>query len=133
MPGQPAPQGSKRAVGRRRNGSTILIESSKRLKPWRETVRDALIIAYGEREQLVGAVFVQLDFVLPRPKHLIGKPTPPHVVKPDFDKLIRAVCDAITFSGTWKDDSQVTDSAISKRYAQDGEESGVLILIRSLS
>lgn len=126
VPGRPSPQGSKRPVGRRRNGSTILIESSKQLKPWRESVRDLLLIA-APGTVLAGAVRAELSFVLPRPKRLAGRPTPPHLGKPDLDKLIRGVCDAITFAGTWADDSAVTEVIGRKRYAEDSEGPGVLI------
>jgi Holliday junction resolvase RusA-like endonuclease len=48
-----------------------------------------------------------------------------HIVRPDADKLIRAVLDALT-GKVWRDDCQVAELLIRKRYADDGKE-GVMI------
>lgn len=122
-PGRPAPQGSKRYVGH-----GVMVESSKRVKPWRSDVRDAAINAMGHLSPLSGAVRVTLRFVLGRPKgHLrTGKkqtdgfrllPSAPrhHATKPDLDKLIRAALDAMT-GVCWRDDSQVVSLICEKGY-----------------
>jgi crossover junction endodeoxyribonuclease RusA len=128
IPGWAAPQGSKRPVGRRRNGSTILIESSKRLKPWRARARDAAIIAWGGREPLDGPVAVSLAFVMPRLPSYRKTGTIHAVKKPDVDKLIRAVLDALSDAGVWVDDSQVTTlERVTKRVAEPGQPSGVQV------
>jgi crossover junction endodeoxyribonuclease RusA len=120
IPGRPAPQGSKRHVG---NG--VLVESSKALAPWRTLV--AWSAAQHWREApLLGAVWVQLQFVMPRPLSTPKKATPPAIKKPDADKLTRAIFDAL--SGVcWKDDSQIVDLHASKRLAELDELPGVQI------
>lgn len=123
-PGRPAPQGSKRYVGH-----GVMVESSKRVKPWRNDVRDAAINAMGPLPPLLGAVRVTLRFVLNRPKgHLrTGKkqtdgfrllPSAPrhHATKPDLDKLARAALDSMT-GVCWRDDSQVVSLICEKGYA----------------
>lgn len=119
VPGIPVQQGSKKHVG---NG--IMIESAKNLRPWRDSV------TYAAREALplnedyaTGPLSVSLIFWFPRPKAhyradgslrdtaLNWKST-----TPDIDKLARAALDAITASGMWRDDAQVAELILSKRY-----------------
>lgn len=121
VPGAPAPQGSKRHVGR-----GILIESSKAVGPWRERV--ALAAHSHARGLLGGPVSVDLTFVLPRPKSAPKRTTPPAVKRPDLDKLARAILDALT--GVWfADDSAVVSLFASKRLAEIEEPPGVHITI----
>lgn len=121
VPGAPAPQGSKRHVGR-----GILIESSKAVGPWRERV--ALAAHSHARGLIPGPVHVRLNFVMPRPKSAPRRSTPPAVKRPDVDKLARAVLDALT--DVWiEDDSHVTHLTATKRLAEIGEEPGVHITV----
>jgi len=126
--GLPAPQGSKRYVGR-----GILVESSKRVRPWRDTISAAAVDAAesaGLVEYIEGPVAVDLTFVLPRPQghfrtgkyaRLLrdGAPHLPHRL-PDLDKLTRAALDAFTDAGVWRDDAQVTDMSVRKSYPGPG-------------
>jgi crossover junction endodeoxyribonuclease RusA len=121
VPGKPAPQGSKRHVG---NG--VLVESSKAVGSWRS------VVAWSVAQQwrwppIPGAVCVDLEFVMPRPK-ATPKVTPPAVKKPDLDKLLRAILDALT-GVCWRDDSQVDDAHATKRIAELNELPGVRIVI----
>ncbi|WPM94370.1 RusA-like Holliday junction resolvase [Arthrobacter phage Cupello] len=83
-------------------------------------------------------VRVDLTFYMPRPAgHFrqdgtlrASAPKWP-AVKPDIDKLERAVFDAITAAGVWADDSRAVVVAKSKQYA-DGHEIGVQVLVSSL-
>lgn len=123
--GDPAPQGSKRYVGR-----GIMIESCKRVKPWREDVRAALlkdgqpVHSFGK-----GAIDLVLGFIIPRPKSLPKRRTPEATKRPDIDKLARAVNDAITSAGIWHDDSQIVRCLKWKRYADHDETPGCWIKI----
>lgn len=105
-PGTPAPQGSKRHVGRGR-----MIESSKALPAWRDTVAWSARHAMGSRPTILGPVGVTVEFWFPMPKSARradrekGKVLRPR--KPDVDKLSRAVLDALTDAGVIADDSQV--------------------------
>lgn len=130
VPGKPAPQGSKRYLGRQ-GGKGITVESSKAVAPWRADIREALLqeLEAGGHQQLDGAVTVLLTFVMPRPASTPKRRTPPAVKRPDIDKLARAVLDAIGSAGVWRDDSQVTNLHAYKRLAEIGETSGVVIEI----
>ncbi len=135
--GTPAPQGSKRHVG---NG--IMVESSKRVKPWRQDVKYAALEAArgdGHFPRGVG-VRVTVTFYLPRPKHhwrtgrnahLLRDAAPACPVgKPDVDKLLRSTMDALGEAGCWVDDCQVVDVAATKAWA-DGRPPGARIRLEA--
>lgn len=121
--GIPAPQGSKRHVG---NGR--MIESSAKVKPWREAVKWA-VIDQGPARMATGAVVVDVTFYLPRPQGHYGtgrnactlRPSAPEypAVKPDIDKLLRSTLDGLGDVGVWADDSRVVHVRASKAYADD--------------
>ncbi len=121
VPGDAAPQGSKRAV-RLRNGRTVLLESSKRLKPWRALVSLAAAEAW-QGPPCAGAVAIGLAFVYVRPKsHLTTKGAlragaPTHPGKPDIDKLCRGVLDGLT-GIVYGDDAQVVALVATKEYGE---------------
>lgn len=110
--GVPAPQGSKRHVG---NG--VMVESSKRVKPWREAVKYAALDALGTDAPIPGPVCLGVTFLLPRPKghyrtgrnaHMLREGAPWYPAgKPDLDKLLRSTMDGLGEAAVWRDDSQV--------------------------
>ena len=108
--GLPAPQGSKRHVGR-----GIMIESCKNVKPWRDSVTYAAIEARKGAEPLDCACFLDVIFYLPRPKSAKKERSPRR--KPDLDKLLRSTMDAITAAGIWVDDSRVISIVACKLFA----------------
>lgn len=121
--GIPVPQGSKTAyvVGKR----AVLTDANKKtLKPWRAEVTRVAKASWFDRERLEDvAVRLVATFVFERPKSV--KRAAPSV-KPDVDKLARALLDGVTDSGIWKDDSQVTDLHVEKVY---GDAPGVHVVI----
>lgn len=126
--GLPAPQGSKTNIGGGR-----MIESSRSLKPWRETVA-AQVHSAMVRERFHGfephaPVELDLAFALRRPASL-PKRVHLHARKPDLDKLARAVMDSCTASGLLHDDAQVFRLAAEKVYAERDYPMGVLIVAR---
>jgi crossover junction endodeoxyribonuclease RusA len=130
VPGHAAPQGSKRHVGH-----GVIVESSTRLKPWRSDVQSRLMDADGQ--PLVkfdsSPVKLSLEFVLKRPVSTPKRATPQAAKKPDLDKLIRAVADAITDAGIWRDDSQIVMLQANKRLAELAETPGCWIHILGIS
>ena len=107
--GKPQPQGSKRHVG-----GGVMVEAVKGVAVWRIDVRDALNLAWHE-EPRDGAVFVRLDFAFLRPKSVSEKKRPHMTVRPDVDKLARAVLDAMT-GVVLSDDALVVKLEVEKRY-----------------
>lgn len=128
VPGAPVPQGSKSYKGHRR-GRAVLVESAAGLPDWRAR------IAWAGHEHgwrpAPGPFAVDLEFVLPRPKSTPKSRTPPATKKPDGDKLLRAVYDALT-GVAWLDDAQVVDEHHRKRIAELDEVPGVYIAITRL-
>lgn len=122
--GEPAPQGSKRHVG---NG--VMIESSKKVGPWRIAVAEAIaeaVAASGDPSQFDSAVEVWAVYHLTRPTS-VKRIWP--IKPPDLDKLERGLWDAITKTGLWADDSLVVRSHPVKVYA-DTRRPGASVLIR---
>jgi Holliday junction resolvase RusA-like endonuclease len=67
-------------------------------------------------------------FYLPYPKKIKEVPgVLPHGAKPDTDNLLKAVMDALTNAGAWKDDCLVFETCASKHYS--GIDPGAYILI----
>ena len=128
VPGTPAPQGSKRVGVNRATGRAVLIEASKQVKPWRAAVVEAW--KSTGRETIPGPVAVWLRFDLVRPRGHYGtgrnartlRPTAPAypAVKPDLDKLVRSILDALTTAGAIEDDARVVSLSVSKHYAPVG-------------
>lgn len=127
--GLPAPQGSKRGFYNPKVGHVQMVESSTKVKPWRQDVRAAAVAKIEETgwQQLTGPVHVSITFYLPRPRYHYRsgqhahelRPTAPVFVdkKPDLDKLIRSSCDALTQAGVYRDDSQIAEFVVTKKYA----------------
>lgn len=120
--GLPAPQGSKRHVG---NG--VMIEMSKKVKPWRDAVRLAAVEAMGDGwKMLDGPVHLRVTFYFVRPAshyrtgknaHLLRDNAPTYPSgPPDCSKLVRSTEDALTAAGVWRDDARVTTLVAGKRY-----------------
>lgn len=129
VPGLPAAQGSKRHVGQGR-----LIEQSKKVKPWRKQIVAALAVTGRHLAPYQGAVRVELEFVMHRPVGTAKtKPTPAAVKRPDLDKLVRAVFDAVSDAEVWRDDSNAVQLVAEKRIAELGEPTGCRIRITEVA
>lgn len=103
--GNPAPQGSKRPYSTP-GGKTVMVESSKAVKPWREAVKWACI-EQARDIQIAGAVVVQIIFTMPKPKSAPKSRVTFPDRKPDIDKLVRSTLDAITQVGLIEDDARI--------------------------
>lgn len=124
VPGQPAAQGSKRHVGGGR-----LVEQSKAVAPWRTLVAWYAAQGYTGGAPAVGPLAVRIEFVVRRPSGTPKRaPTPAAVKRPDVDKQIRAVFDALS-GVVWRDDSQAVDVHATKRIAERDEQPGARIRI----
>ena len=120
--GLPAPQGSKRLVGRTRTGRGILVESSANVKPWREAVK------WAAREELGGAcvhgpVDVSMVFTLPKPKSAPKTRRTWPDKRPDADKLARSTADALVEAGAIEDDARIIRLRVEKVFPGEGPRS----------
>ena len=114
--GEPAPQGSKN--GFVKNGRVVMVESSKKVKPWRAAVAEqtARHMSWETLNPMDSPVEIALVFYLPKPK-TVKRQWPS--VKPDLDKLIRSTFDGLTIGGLYVDDALVIAVSASKEYSTD--------------
>ena len=135
--GKPAPQGSKRHVGR-----GVMVESSKRCKPWRQDVRHTALDLRPDDwyANMDAAIALSVVFVFARPKsHFRAngqlKPSaPPHCTGRigDVSKLVRAVEDAMT-GIIYNDDAQIISLIAHRRFANDREQPCAIITVSAVS
>lgn len=150
VPGTPAPQGSKKYMGRK-GGKGIMLESSKRTAPWRSDVRDAgekalaQCMEAGEdlRELWSAPLHASCVFLFTRPKSHFGTGKNSDKLKMDapvypmaknlgdIEKLARAVFDALT-GILYEDDKQVASANLAKMFHGTGEGPGMRITLASM-
>ena len=128
VPGTPIPQGSKRVVR-----GHLIDANAKTLRPWRASIAAAAADAMnaGGHDTVTVPVSVTIYATFPRPKaHYRSngelKPNAPnrHATRPDIDKVARAVLDALTDAGVWRDDAQVAGLMVRKAY---GHRPGLVV------
>lgn len=149
--GIPGPQGSKRYVGHsvKKNAkggkaTATMVESSKKVKPWRKSVETAAISAIldaairGERSRfpLDGPLVARMVFTLPKPATAKGRKHP--YTTPDLSKLCRSTEDALKTAGLIADDARIVEYLrLAKVYPGGDPEAldrpGVRIRIESIT
>ncbi|PMQ21645.1 RusA family crossover junction endodeoxyribonuclease [Glutamicibacter arilaitensis] len=139
--GLPVSQGSKRIGRNRATGQPVLVEDNVALKPWRSyvTMRARRAAAAAKFFKLEGAVEVSLIFTFERPRGHYGTgrnravlkaSAPEHMmVKPDVDKLTRAILDSLTDAKAYGDDSRVVSLRVQKRYVEPNEQAGAHVFV----
>lgn len=136
--GMPAPQGSKKLVGRAKDGRGLLVESSAKVKPWRMDVKaaaEAVRAAGSAPMPLDGPLVVSMVFTLPKPASAPKRRRTWPDRKPDLSKLVRSTEDALTDAGIWADDARVVEYArLAKVFPGEDVDAlaspGVLVRIR---
>lgn len=111
VPGEAVPQGSKNAYAR--GNRIVLVESSSKLPAWRRTVAVHAKAALLD-DGFDGPVHVRVTFHMRAPHR---RTTTWPTKRPDLDKLVRAILDALTVAGVWADDSQVVTLTARKVWA----------------
>lgn len=122
--GEPEPRGSK-VAGISKKGKRYYRDTNPASYPWMDDVKRAAAEAMVDRELLIGAVRVDLDFYLKRPKAHFGSgrnaalvkassPARP-IVAPDKGKLERGVLDALE-GIVYGNDAQVVEGDSRKFY-----------------
>lgn len=125
--GIPQPKGSTKAFMRPGMKYPVVTNDNLKTKPWAEGVR---LVAQQHAPSLPwdGAVELSVYFFLVRPKSLPKKALH-HIKKPDLDKLLRAVKDALK-GVIYLDDSQVMEVQAKKTYATNTMAPGVMVVAR---
>lgn len=121
--GKPEPQGSAKGFAfRRKNGKmgVAITSDNKKLKPYRHSLTELACVevaALGQNRPLCARevpVAVSVVWTLRKPKSTPKRVTEP-TKKPDADKLLRAVLDALT-GVAYEDDAQVVRVVAWKQY-----------------
>jgi len=137
--GVPAPQGSKSFKGIRA-GHAILVESSKKVRPWRQDVKAAAEAEMGKLtgwEPLDGPLVATMVFTMRRPLSAPKTRQTWPDRTPDLSKLIRSTEDALTDAGLWVDDARVVEYArVAKVFPGDDplalSSTGAVIIVERL-
>lgn len=124
VPGIPAAKGSMVGFVKRDDGPLTsrrparigMRNDNKRTSGWQAAVAWRARLAMGAQKKLEGAVVVYAAFYLPRPRTAPKDRFAPSV-KPDGDKLLRTVLDALTKAHVYTDDGQVVLATSHKVYA----------------
>ena len=111
--GLPIPQGSKTAYVVK--GRAVMADANKGLKGWRKTVTAA--VPADPAWPLQGPLVVHVTFRLPAPKSIPKDREGMPSIRPDLDKLVRSILDAVTDAKAWGDDGQVVEIWTLKTYS----------------
>lgn len=129
--GRPAPQGSKKYAGHRRNASSgrisaVLVEQSKRVKPWRALVTGAAIRAMSTylSEPLDGPLEAEIIFTVRKPASAPKRRRtwPNTRDSGDLDKLLRSTFDGIADAHAVADDSRIITVTATKAFPGEHPE-----------
>lgn len=124
--GEAIPQGSHKAFMRPGMRFPVVVHDNPKLKAWRQLVASEAQRVAGDG-LFLGPVAVGIVFAFARPKSL-PKRVVHHTVRPDCDKVLRGVFDALT-GVLYRDDAQVVRAVLSKVYAPIGSGASVQITV----
>jgi len=96
----------------------------------------ALSSKFAPDEPSLGAIRLDLVFILPRPKNLMRKCDPDgliyHTKRPDRDNLVKGTQDGLSSAGFWVDDAQICAGELSKFYAEKNGQPRIEVTIQEL-
>ena len=136
--GTPRPKGSMRHIGKGR-----MVEQLEGSPDWRIAVTSAAhdaIRETGEGDVAAGyphlgpvAVQIRLFFTKPASAPKTREILPSTRSTGDSDKHARNIFDALQDAGVFKDDAQVVDHHVSKRYCRPGQIAGAQIVVTAVA
>lgn len=122
--GQPRP----RAFARK---GRVRVYTPGTAEAWKSQIAEAAKTWHGLK--IEGPIMLTVDFLMPRPRSHFRRngdvrPTAPqwHTSRPDLDNLLKAVLDALTTVGVWRDDNEVVEIVSRKRYATETEPGAII-------
>lgn len=126
--GVPIPKGSTKAFMRPGMRFPVVTNDNAKTKPWATTVTTMAQQHAPPGGPWHGPVALMVWFTLPRPKSL-PKKTVHHVKKPDLDKLVRNIKDALK-GVIYRDDAQVVHVEARKSYENPMVPPGVRVRLQ---
>jgi len=134
--GEPQPKGSTRAFYVKKLDRVVTTNSNRNTKQWQlriameaQRANECRKVSFYSPDKCYGYE-VETSFIFQRPKSL-PKKVSLNTKRPDLDKLIRAVLDALA-NVIIPDDAQVISISSKKRYADGSEMPGAEILVRRI-
>lgn len=130
------PKGNMRAIHLAGMKYPIVTDSNRSVKSWSQLVAEGANRALGalppaDRAILTGPVRLTVAFYLPRPKKFSKRGVPvAHLTAPDWDKLSRAVSDALSHV-VYADDKQIVEAVIGKFYTDVDEPPHVRVRVET--
>ena len=109
---------------RKKYCANVVDDNKKDAAQWEQKIK-LVALEFRPYKLWTCAVRLDVDFIMPRPKTVTRQD---HTVKPDRDKLLRCVQDALT-GMIYKDDSQVIEGETTKIY---GSPMGARIVVWAL-
>ncbi|GAC1699953.1 MAG: hypothetical protein NVS9B4_00390 [Candidatus Acidiferrum sp.] len=97
-----------------------MIESSAKVKPWREAVKWAGLLAMRKQRGIRGPVSVEMTFTLRKPAAAPKRRRTWPDRKYDLDKLMRSTFDALTQCGAIEDDARIVRCLSAKVFPNEG-------------
>jgi Holliday junction resolvase RusA-like endonuclease len=125
--GIPQTKGSTKAFFRKGMRFPVITNDNTKNKPWAQTV-SAMAQQFRPEALWLGPVRVKLLFRMPIPKSLPKRRPSFMTKKPDLDKMVRSIKDALK-GVIYKDDSQVVGLVSDKVYH---EQPGVIITLEQI-
>lgn len=135
VPGVPAPKGSGSRVTPP-GGRAVYIEagttrSRRAKKTWASAIADTARATY-HGPPLSCAIEIDVSYIFLRPKSRRRLAETYHTIKPDLDKLHRAIFDPLTRAKVIKDDCVIASDRGEKIYTDNAAEAGARITLRRL-
>lgn len=131
--GEPSPEGSTKAFYIKKLNRTVTThQNQKSLEAWRNRVATEAQHALENKtwvSDCTSAYEVDVEFVLSRPPSVPEHRRVHPIVKPDIDKLVRAVNDALT-GIMFVDDCQVVSMSVSKDYSDERRPGAYIVVSR---
>jgi len=113
--GVPIPKGSSRMFTPKGWNRPIITAANKKTKPWAQQITNT-VLEFRRDPLWCGPVAMTVWFQMPKPTSLPKRRYSFHLKKPDTDKLLRTLKDALT-GIFYVDDSQVVHVNVKKYYA----------------
>lgn len=139
VPGVPQTKGSTRAFVPKGWTRPVITNDNPRAKGWQQLIAEhaTQALASSHLQPFAdSAVILDVWFYFPRPQKFLtpkyARVDVPHTTKPDADKALRVVKDALS-RVVYRDDSRVIDAYVHKRYCALGEVPRVEITIRAVA
>jgi crossover junction endodeoxyribonuclease RusA len=129
--GKPRPQGSMRTLIPLRGSKPVTLPADQNIYMYRGSIQQAFRETYPGHTLMRGPIYMDVTFTFRRPdshyksqtktrghREELRPEAPDYMAKtPDLDKLMRAVCDALT-GVAYHDDAQVPDVNVSKVWGE---------------